>query len=123
MSFPCTLKFNDVVDIIYFLFLFSCQAKVHELAGDAFRFSVLDSIKRWIQVSHTELVFSSRKSYRKFRAYWSVVSPFIILSCNFKISCWSLLSYTVLMIPISGWIQEIHVEMLLLSVLIVHVRI
>lgn len=32
------------------LSLFALQAKVHNLAGDDYRSSVLDSIKEWIQV-------------------------------------------------------------------------
>lgn len=50
-------------------FLFEWQAKVHDLAGDDYRISVLESIKGWIQVVFLCLCFLS------------IYVPFEIVKC------------------------------------------
>lgn len=54
-------NFSDHYPELYVLvtlqMLIILQAKVHSLAGDDFRSSVLDSIKGWIQVSLFIIVF------------------------------------------------------------------
>ena len=78
---PYTSTFTDFFDTISFWFLISCQGKVHELAGDDFRFSVLDSIKRWIQVIHVEMVcFSSDGSIRTWGVLVSVICCCMLLN-------------------------------------------
>lgn len=108
MLFPGIFKLNDFVVIIYFLFLLSCQAKVHELAGDDFRYSVLDPIKRWIQVSHAELVLNLADTGLPLHYYMMlkfIRSPFRVLYH---------IPFLCIMYSNQGWTQEIHVEMLLL---------
>lgn len=51
MNFQLNIYYIPFVCALYSISLITRQTKVHELAGDDYRSSVLESIKRWIQVA------------------------------------------------------------------------